>query len=325
MMDYRTKVRALVGANAVLILLLVLGLVFSPERRSDRASRRRLLEDAKPVASIRLGGAETVELRKEGETWVMVDSGGVLPVDTARVKAFVDAVAAVDRLQPVSGDRASWQSLGLEGDKARTVVMATASGTTLLDMIVGSYANTGGQVYVALSEGDQSWSAPAGFASYAMSDRASWLELEAWAAAPAAKDVQEVSVTGSITVGDGEVLETGYTLAREGTGWAVRGGTQATVDVAKVEAMLRAILALRGEDYAPASEKAGTAALAVELRLGDGSSLKLVVEARRDDQRYAATSSQRQRRLYLPSWSIREAVKKLSDLVAAPAPAPATP
>jgi len=67
-----------------------------------------------------------------------------------------------------------------------------------------------------------------------------------------------------------------------------------------------------GDTYVQAQNTGST--LTVKLGLGNGGSVSLSVESRSADGRYAAKSTQRERRLYLPAWALTEAVKPLPDL-----------
>jgi hypothetical protein len=144
-------------------------------------------------------------------------------------------------------------------------------------------------------------------ASYILGGRNTWLDLRAWSSPPAVEQVQELVVKGGIALKGGTVAS--YRVTRSKGSWE-SGGT--ALDTAKVEAAIRALVNIRGSDYAPAAETAGTQSVSVELVLGNGSSLRLSIEAAREDGRFPAASSQRERKLYLPAWAVEEALKPLS-------------
>ena len=262
-MVYEKKLRLLVIADAALVVLIALGIVFSPRSSESRATRRDLLKSAADVSSIRIEGAEKVELMRSGDGWAMTSPDGALPADGPRVEAFLKAVDAVSRLEPVAKDKKSWAKLGLDGESARHIVLSSASGTNLGDFILGNYASSPGAVYLALSSGPESYSAASGMVSYALGKRASWLDLRAWSSPPAVENVQEMSVRGSVAAKDGSARPLDYTVTRSGSGWA-SGDT--ILDNAKVESMIRALAALRGDDYAPAAETKGEPPVSVVPR-----------------------------------------------------------
>ncbi len=239
---------------------------------------------------------------------------GALPADGARIESFLKTVDSVSRLEPVAKDKVSWSALGLEGTSVRRITLADSKGAIKGDFMLGNYAPSPGAVYFALSDGPEAYSVAAGMASYILGKRSSWLDLRAWTAPPAAESVQQLIVRGVLEGAGGNMQELAYTATRSGAGWVSDG---IALDGARVEALVRALATLRGEDYAPAAEPAGEAVVTVELKLGNGRSLNLSVEAKREDGRYPALSSQRDRRLYLPAWSLTEALKPLDQLKAA--------
>ncbi len=192
-----------------------------------------------------------------------------------------------------------------------------AEGKVLSSFALGSYAQVGGQVYLAEGEGQAAYRASGGMASYVRGSRASWLDLRAFTQAPKVEEVQEWIVKGSVSDADGKARAYDYALRRSAQTWVSSDGRQ--LDAAKVESALRAFIALRGTDYA-GSGAPEPRALVAELRLGNGRSLSLALGERGPDGRFAAASSQRGRQLYLSAWSIGEAVKSLDELAPSASP-----
>jgi len=314
MSDYRKRVRLLLAIDAFLAAAILLGLLFSPSSSDARATSFDLIESPDAITAIGIEGPETVQLARAGNSWIMNVPDGTLPADSARIDSFLKAVDSVAHLEPVARDKASWPVLGLEGQEVRRVTLKDAKGTVKRDFLLGNYAKSPGAVYVALADGSEAYSVASGMASYILGKRSSWLDLRAWTAPPAAESVQQLIVNGVFESAGGSVLKLAYTASRSGSGWVSDG---IALDGARVEALVRALAALRGDDYAPAAEQAGQPVITVELKLGNGRSLNLAIEAKREDGRYPAQSSQRDRRMYLPSWSLTEILKPLDQLKAA--------
>jgi len=321
MNGFQKKFRQLISVNAALAVLIILGVVFSPSSAKARSTKRDLLTSAEAVASIRIDGPESIQMVKSGSDWLLHAADGDLPADGPRVQAFLQAVDAVGSMDPVAKDAASWPSLGLKGETSRHVQLADGKGATLCDFTVGRYATAPNAVYMALAGSTEAFSVNSGMASYVQGAHASWLDLKAWTTPPAVEAVQEVEVRGSVGSADGKLATDSYTITRSGTGWK-SGST--VLDAQKVAAMIRAMAAIRGEDYMPLAAPHSATATTIIMRLGNGRSLQLDIERPlADDQasgqamgRYPATSSQRPRRLYLPAWALTEALKPLSELVA---------
>ncbi len=314
MTSYQARLRILIGVDAFLAIAIVLGLLFSPGSSDARATSFDLLESAESVAIIDIEGPEAVQLVRSGSGWAMNAPDGTLPADSARIESFLNAVDSVSHREPVARDKASWTSLGLEGQSVRRVTLSNSSGKLQRAFLLGNYAPSPGSVYIALADSPEAYSVAAGMASYILGKRSSWLDLRAWTAPPAAESVQQIIVDGVYEGPDGSLQNLAYTATRSGSGWVSDG---IALDGSRVDALVRALAALRGDDYASAAEPAGQAAVTIELKLGNGRSLNLVVEARQDDGRYPAVSSQRERRMYLPAWSLAEILKPLDQLKAA--------
>lgn len=320
MKAYTRKLRILAILDAALASAIVLGLLFSPRALNNRVARHDLLPDALAVQSIRIGGVEPVELVKTGLSWTLTGSDGPLPADGARIDSFIKAVDAVGSLETVARDESSRKVLGLDGESSRQVTLTDVKGKTICDFVLGKYAQAPGSVYLALAGSNASYSADSGMASYILGKRSSWLDLRAWTAPPTVESAQELSARGYFDRQDGSRVKVDYALTRSSAAWQ---GAGVTLDASKVDAMIRSLAALRGEDYAPLAEISAPVALEIELKLGNGGSLSLAVESRRADGRYAVRSSQRERRIYLPAWALTELVKPLEDLaVTAPPDTP---
>lgn len=311
MTDYRNKSRILIAVDAFLAIVIAFGLLFSPDSSDSRATSFDLLESVEEVSSITIEGPDAVQLVRSGSTWIMKASDGTLPADSARIESFLKAADSVSHLEPVAKDKASWPVLGLSGSESRRVTLADSKGVIRQDFLLGNYAPSPGTVYFALVDSPEAYSVASGMASYILGKRNSWLDVRVWTAPPATESVQQISVNGVFEGTGGSTQSLAYTVTRSGSGWVSDG---IALDGARVEALIRAVSALKGDDYAPVTEPAGQTVVTVELKLGNGRSLSLAVEAKSEDGRHPALSSQRDRRLYLPSWSLTEVFKPLDQL-----------
>jgi hypothetical protein len=309
MINLNRKIRVLLFINLGLTLLMATGFLLSPSSASKRSSKFDLLTKADAVVSIRISGEESIELKRSGEAWMLQGEDGSIPADSMRIKAFVEAVDAVNDRELVARNKDAWDELGLDGPKARRVQLIDATGAIICGFTLGNYAKAPGAVYLSLPDGPQAYTVPSGMASYINGDRNSWMDLRVWSEAPAVEQVQELIVQGEMELKGGRVAS--YRATRSKGAWE---SGDVSLDAQKVEAVLRAITRLRGNDYAPAHEAAGKTAASVELVLGNGSSLWLAIESAKDDGRYPVLSSQRGQKLFLPAWALEEALKPLAAL-----------
>ena len=312
MNGYTRRLYRIVAIDTALALLIAVSLIASNISSSDRSMRYVLLDKPESVSSIRIDGIATVELKRTQDGWSMAKDGAYLPADGVRVESFLKAVASVTHLEPVARDKSSWSKLGLEGDSARTLTLSDDKGMVLSEFTIGDYSQSPGLLYMAPAGSNAAYAVASGMASYALGKPASWLNLTVWSNAPSVDAVQELVCSGNLPGEDGSIRNLSYTLTRAGSGWSSNG---VALDPAKVEAALRSLIALRGEDYASSDDSQGQAFLKMEMRLGNGRTLSLSLEGRRDDGRYPVLSSQRERRLYLQAWAVQESFKTLEELL----------
>jgi hypothetical protein len=309
MMVFSKKIRILFVLDFALIVLIVLGLVLSPASNAKRSSAFDLLKDVESVASIRITGKDSVDLTRSGDVWTLGGDDGALPADSGRVKLFLEALDAVDSREFVARNKEAWPKFGLEGEHANRVQLGDKDGANLKTFILGSYAQAPGMVYVSEPDSPAAYAVSSGMASYVLGGRNSWLDLRMWSSPPAVEQVQEFTLQGQITL-KGNVVSS-YRAIRSKGSWESGGNT---LDANKVESVLRALINIRGSDYAPVDESLGTQLIGVELVLGNGTSLRFSIGVPKPDGKYPALSSQRDRIVYLPAWTIEEAVKPVSAL-----------
>jgi hypothetical protein len=318
MMDYKTKLRALIALNAALALALVIGALTAPERRSSSVIKISLASGLEGVRGIGISspGLE-LRLQKRAESWLVADATGSLPADSSRVEGLVNALAALTSAERVASSRASWAELGLGEERAARLILTDFSGKTLLELLVGDYTPSGSGAYAAFADGQDAWALPAGAAAYIKAAMNSWLDLRVFPSAISTQDIQQIRVRGGLDLEDGGVRSLDYTLRRSGAGWVLDGQA---LDPLRVDAMARSLVSLRAAQYAAGGDALvpGAERIWAELALGSGEALRLALGARGEDGRYLASSSGRERGFYLPGWAVEEAFKPISALVPAP-------
>jgi hypothetical protein len=283
-MTFKNKVIALSATLAGLLLIYGAGILFSPDRVAASTESGKLLSGkAGDVASIELGGKGDAEsaitLEKKGSGWVCVDSGVDLPVLDARVKSFIDALSAVDRLSERS-QGGSEASFGLEAGKARSVLIKGQGGKILADFSAGGYDTTGKGLYVKLAGKEKIYAVDASFNSYLTGARSSWLDERLFTTPIKAEDVQRISLSSSLpTDSNGVALpRMAWTAQRKDGGWVPvasssgGGAASGSYDAVAVESILRSVINLEGEDIVaqPPVSAFDKPLIRIELGLGSG-------------------------------------------------------
>lgn len=290
-MRYEKKVITLASVLAALLVVWVLGILFSPERVAARSEAARLVAGkAAEVASISLkgSGGSTIELAKSGSLWSLVDGDARFPAQGQRVSSFLQDLGAISRLRVVARSKDSWPGFKLDEVQAKRALLKDASGKVLADVYIGGYGPTGSEIFLRRAGSDTSYSADSGIASYLDYGRSTWLDLKVIGALKE-DEVQSFSVKCSILLdGKGKGATTlDYTLSREAKGWK-SGAAQIDADAAA--SLLRSIVELQGEDYvaSPPPGAFATIGARVDLELGTGKSTALEVgEAAGNDRFYA--------------------------------------
>jgi hypothetical protein len=330
-MRYEKKVLVLSSVLAALLVIWAAGLIFSPERVAARSESARLIAGkASDVASISLQGPApapakgaapaapasppSVELSKSGSSWVLLDGSAKFPVESSRVTSFLDALGSVSRLRVVARSKDSWAGFQLDDAHAKHALLKDASGKVLADLYVGSYGPTGSEIYLRRGSSDLSYTADSSVSSYLDPNRGSWLDLKVLGGLKEG-DVQSLAIKSSIVL-DSKTkakLDLDYSLRRDGQGWKA-GAAQ--VDAESVAALVRSVIALRGEDYvvAPPSEAFAKIDARLALELGTGKSTVVEVGAMAPDNRFYARIAGEGPVFTLSSFSLKSVLKSLSDL-----------
>ncbi|MDA8426999.1 MAG: DUF4340 domain-containing protein [Treponema sp.] len=278
MMRYRSKVLALSVAIVALLAIWALGLVFSPlsvEARSEMGSLLR--GTVAEAASVELGGAGSVSLARQNDSWFFVDASRRFPAQSKRVEDFLKALSDVKSLKPLAHSTSAWAGLGLDEGKAKSILVKDASGRTMADLRVGGYGPTGSDIYIRRIGSNESYAVDSSFAAYLDYGRSGWLDLRVMPQLPAT-DVQSISVNADLPLDGPHMphLKLDYRLTRAGQGWT---GLIGGVEASTADTMVRSVLAIEAADYvaAPPSDAFEPVTARVELNLGAGGSKVLEI------------------------------------------------
>lgn len=317
-MTYRNKVLALSSVLAALLLALLAGELFSPDRRLARAEAGRLLSgEPGDVASLELATPEgLVRLERREGAWLLSEEGGSLPASGSRVESFLGELASVHRLELRASGRASWPELGLEEGKGSRVAAKDGGGKPLADFVTGSYGPTGKELFVRLGEAERSYSARASsLGSYLAAGRRGWLDLRVFSAPLRPEEVQTIAMKADIAL-DGQDAPSRrfeWRATRSEGGW--KSGSEA-LDLLSLESLLRGLVNLEAED-ARASAPAGAfdrIALRAELILGTGASRVYEVGAEAGEARFFLRQKDGSIAYEVSAYALKNLAKSLAEL-----------
>jgi hypothetical protein len=272
----RRRLAVVCGVLAVLLVILVLGILFSPDRVQARAAGQPLLPGAVPQKIIGIdisaGGTLVTSLRRTSAGWEMPSGRRTYPASADRITTFLRIMTGLTRTSLVSRGASHLAELGLAPDSARLVVLHQAAGGPDLAVEVGARGSGGDADYVRV-RGEQSAYLARGQVSFFLSQEpSSWYELHVLPDDVQGTTVASVTVSGSLQPQEtGGGISGGYTLRRSSADkldqWTIDGETRA-VDRVSAGAMASALANLEGVDFADvaASAAAPTGGLRVTVQ-----------------------------------------------------------
>lgn len=309
------KLLVLVGANAVLLMLILVHVALAASRMGSSSTLLDLYPQNSAVSRIRLQGPQSIELVRSGQNWLVERDGQIFPGDASRVEAFLEALRAVRRVERVAASKKSWDNLGLADAETIAVTLLGENGSVISDFLVGSFAAGTNMVYLAQSGSESAWRVPAGFASYARGSSHLWYDLRLFQGLVPAQ-AQTLELRGRLQYPDGVAVQADYRLQRSQSGWIHPGRPDLLLDTAKVEAMLRAWAGARGQSFVTGTSKDFVADADLSVFLSDGTSLTLRLADGSEEGSFLAELDPSGKRLLVASWAVRESFKALEDLLA---------
>ncbi|MDR2516209.1 MAG: DUF4340 domain-containing protein [Spirochaetaceae bacterium] len=243
-MIYRTKVIVLSVITGALALVYAALLVFNPGRMTTRSAYytwldAKIASEAERIALSSSG--DPVNLVKQDGAWFVETGAELYPAKAARVEELLAALS--DRgLFPVrAASAAARDRLGLGDNAEKRIVVSRASGTALIDLIVGDYDAAGLEVYYRRMGRDEARSGSAAIFQFLNYARASWYDLRFF---PEEIPVNRIDRVTAISPAGETVV-----FLQEETGWRVDSFDPAVTDTAKVESYIRGIISAEGDDF----------------------------------------------------------------------------
>jgi hypothetical protein len=167
------------------------------------------------------------------------------------------------------------------------VIRGGAAALPLLDLLVGGDDSAGREVYLRKSGENEYRSGDRLIKSYVSGAATSWYDLKLFAENRAAA-VQRIRVS---PVKDGEGDED-FSVSRNEDGWALEPGIPAGAESAGVDAYVRNLFEIQGDNFLSPEDAAGIEFNAGRLgiELGDGSVITVLVAEERDGMRPVTVS-----------------------------------
>jgi hypothetical protein len=323
-MTFRDKFIGLSATAGALIVIIALGLVFSPENNQRRAASGKLLADGKQSAASEITlsvGKESITLRKNGKGWTFEKGGASLMANSAKVTDFLSALSGVKELYKVSSKKDDAAKFGFGADSEKRVAIQDAKGKTLSDFAVGSSAGTGNGIYVRLSGKDSVYTAKNSFDSYLKTDDRTWANLKLISDGTKADDIQGVKIDAKLAATSGaEGINLSYEIDRDARkGWKVKGNDATKLDRSAVESYVKDLVGFEADSVVSDKQEEAQAlldspAIRVTLTTGKGTEIELLVSAADAENRYVIKRSDGSQLFYTNHFTLSSHLRSVASL-----------
>ena len=289
---YKRKAAFLSALVIVLALIYILILVFDRDyRRSDVFA---LLDTnlAAMADRIEITGSEgRIALNRRNNIWFF-DAGSMeLP---ARQNRVADLFALLSRraVYPIrAASREAAESLLLTEENAFRIVVRGGAGLPLLDLLIGAGDVLGREVFFRMAGQNQVHSGEGDFIFFTNTSPTAWYDLILFP--PFNIDMVQQA---DIAIPGGEA----FSLRRSGSGWLISGDA-AFVDPLSVEAWLRSLTEVQGDDFV--FDMPETMEGSITLHFGDGTTRVLEAGGLYEDGYRSARVSGSSLGYYLSDWA----------------------
>jgi hypothetical protein len=319
-MTFKTKAIALGSAAGVLLLILILGEVLSPQRLA-RAGAEALLLPGFPASSaskIELTAGAARVLLSRDKDWTLQQNGVSYPAASAKVGFLLEGLAGLQKGTLVTRGGARDPDLGLSKDQALRLVVSDAKGVVLCDLAVGKTGAAGRGRYIRSGKSAEVFDTGESLSPYASAERQFWSDLKILPAGLSAEAVIRVRVKSTLILEGGKkprLLD--YTLisGQDKAGkpeWTFTGGAPASLEA--VKKLIGTILSLEGSDFdtsSPGGVAAVQASAAATITITFSDSNELAVSfgrAAAGGSQYPCVLSGGRNVYLVPEWRVDQAL-----------------
>jgi hypothetical protein len=307
---------------AALILLYVLGVVFSPANRRRREMETPLFQilNKEMIAHIAVtSGQETLELRKAGDDWTVRISGVYFPASGTRVNAFLDHIISLKRSKRVSDDPETWEDFEVTETLGRRLILAGAEDKTLVNLFIGKPGVGGEGTYVRQEGSEEVIEADKSFSYYMNLEPRFWSHLKLFPENLDFRDIVRLNLKRRDGFAAGAESFV-YALVRdENQDWIVEGRPDLALSNERIDRLSGALADFEGTEFLVGipREEAGFDSPSAEISFttADEREFRLLVGSARPDTEQYYVCLDGQTYCYLAaSWRLENILKSLSEL-----------
>jgi hypothetical protein len=285
-----------------MIILLVLTYtashIFSPERRNNRSSSYVWLDPKlasrinKIVISTEIQNAE---LLSDKNRWFVSHNGKFYPARKARIEDFIAIFTKHSLWSVRSSSASSHDRFGLDGEKPSRVTIY-GENSTLLDILLGDYDNTGREIYIRKTSHNEVRSGNSSISSYINTSANNWYDLRLL---PESENgTLDINSVQRLTVyNEGETL----TFSRRNRNWIVSGVENPDYNV--IENYIRTVLNAEGGAFLDSVYPNVPLLSRIVFEFGDGRVVTISISDQDEENRRYATVSTSEYIYSIPAWT----------------------
>ncbi|HCC37347.1 MAG TPA: hypothetical protein DEQ14_06870 [Treponema sp.] len=250
-MTYKRKFAILSAITAALAIAYILGVVFEPERRSERNAAFSWLEPriVPRIDTITITKGETaLTLLLQGGRWYVSQNEKKYPAKQLRAADFVGLFTRRAPYPVLSTSASSHERLGLDEAFATRITFSGGEDSPVLDILIGQPDVTGRNVYMRKYGQNEVYSGENVFTAYTSGELSSWYNLRL---IPETEDGRlDIDQIQRLTVySDSSDASAAQVFTRNGREWTVSGMEIPELDMSAIDAYARGVLTAEGSEF----------------------------------------------------------------------------
>ncbi|MBN1799192.1 MAG: DUF4340 domain-containing protein [Spirochaetales bacterium] len=336
-MDFKSKVLVLSSTLLGLIILLVMGSLFSAQSVRTREAETPLITGVSKIQAQKLviTAQDSLSLVKGDLGWNLLLNGEMIPTAQSKVEDFIDNILRLKRFAVVSSDPQKHASFAVDESTASRVQVFAANGKTLIDIYLGKAAVGSGQ-YIRLAGTDEVIQTDVQlFISTLVKD---WIDLNLFSTVRHDAPISSIQIKNTGFFPDMGKTEEGadaalkidktpydYTIvineSAESIYWTIQGRTGMVLSTSKVESLINNFIEFSAEDLVLASDeiisRLQNPSASIVLTTEDGLRYSLLIGSGppTEDFRYYVRGSESTYSYMASEWNIMQLIKRPDELV----------
>ncbi|GEM_PF-5283360 len=311
-MNFQAKLKIYAGAAGVMVLLLLLGLWFSPGAILHSSARQPLL-NFNPELVGRLEITQDLTVIRQNSVWEVHYQNQVLPAMKERVDSYVKTLLELSQERIVRTGTGSAAEYGI-GPETRPITGKTDAGAVLFEIYPGSGAPDGRRIYVQTVKDGSVYLTDRRAASALDRDIQSWADNSLFLGIEDESTIESLKLTGDLLL-ENQILKS-FTLTRSTLDgqeiWTNASGVQEP----EGRTLITRAYNSRAIGYASDSEWPVdfTSVSTLTLQTEDGSLYEVKIGTKDSQGRWPAET--RGRRLWLGDWTLQDLAPPAPPVVA---------